>query len=100
MQRSAGGTGTWITSWRGESKPLRMPPPLNQLPWDIAQDQFGVEGTDFIGHMGIVLLRAAQDPFEAYLTDSARATDTVQLELAQDQIRPVRESVRVGNNRS
>jgi hypothetical protein len=22
-------------------EPLRVPPPLNELPWDIAQDQFG-----------------------------------------------------------
>src|SRR5213593_2705980 len=50
---------------RGEQarspEPLRLPPPLNRLPWDIAQDQFGVEGTDFIGILSTVLLRAAQD---------------------------------------
>ena len=24
-----------------------MPTPLNRLPWDIVQDQFGIEGADF-----------------------------------------------------
>jgi hypothetical protein len=30
-------------------EPLRLPAPLNRLPWDIAQDEFGVKGADFIG---------------------------------------------------
>jgi hypothetical protein len=41
--------------------------PLSQLPWDIAQFEFGVKGTDFIGDLSTVLLRGAQ--FEAYLVD-------------------------------
>jgi hypothetical protein len=41
--------------------PLVLPPPLSQLPWDLAQDEFGVVGTDFLGHLGRVLLSAAQD---------------------------------------
>jgi hypothetical protein len=32
-------------------EPLRLPPPLVRLPWDIAQDQFGGKGADFIGIM-------------------------------------------------
>src|SRR6266571_1901082 len=50
---------------RGEQdrppEPLRLPPPLSRLPWDIAQDEFGVQGADFIGILSTVLLRAAQD---------------------------------------
>src|SRR5208283_1824405 len=38
-------------------EPLRLPPPLARLPWDIAQDEFGVQGTDFIGVMGTLILR-------------------------------------------
>ena len=41
--------------------PLVLPPPLSQLPWDLAQDTFGVVGTDFLGHLGRVLLGAVQD---------------------------------------
>ena len=41
--------------------PLVLPPPLSQLPWDLAQDTFGVVGTDFLGHLSRVLLGAVQD---------------------------------------
>jgi len=41
--------------------PLRVPPPLSRLPWDIAQDEFGVQGADFLGVFGRVLLEAGQD---------------------------------------
>jgi hypothetical protein len=77
-------------------EPLRLPPPLNRLPWDIAQDEFGIKGTDFIGVLSTVLLRAAQDQFRAYPIDGAGVVDTLQPKPAQDQIRPVAESVRVG----
>ena len=77
-------------------EPLRLPTPLNELPWDIAQDEFGVKGADFIGAFGTVLLRAAQDQFRAYTTDSTGLTNGLLPKLAQDQIRPVGESVRVG----
>ena len=39
---------------------LRLPSPLSQLPWDIAQDEFGGKGTDFIGALSKVLLCTAQ----------------------------------------
>jgi hypothetical protein len=41
--------------------PLRMPRPLDRLPWDLAQDEFGLKGTDFIGLFGRAMLRLAQD---------------------------------------
>lgn len=76
-------------------EPLRLRPPLSRLPWDIAQDEFGVKGADFIGIFGTVLLRAAQDQFRAYPIDPTGFADTLHANPAQDQIRPVRESVRV-----
>jgi hypothetical protein len=42
-------------------EPLQLPPPLSHLPWDIAQDEFGLVGSDFIAHLGRVLLRRGQD---------------------------------------
>src|SRR6516225_2034607 len=85
---------------RGEQdrppEPLRLPPPLSRLPWDIAQDQFGVQGTDFIGILSTVLLRATQDQFRAYHVELAGVADTLHPNPAQDQNRPRRESVRVG----
>ena len=76
-------------------EPLRLPSPLSRLPWDIAQSQFGTEGADFIGVMGKVLLRAAQSQFEAYVADATRLPDTLASEVAQSQMRPAAEWVRV-----
>jgi hypothetical protein len=49
---------------------LVLPPPLSQLPWDLAQEEFGVAGTDFLGHLGRVVLGAAQDQKAAQVLDS------------------------------
>jgi hypothetical protein len=49
---------------------LVLPPPLSQLPWDLAQEEFGVAGTDFLGHLGRVLLVAVQDQKTAQVIDS------------------------------
>src|SRR5260370_41124779 len=38
-------------------EPLRLPAPLNQLPWRFAKDQFGAQGVDFIALMGALILR-------------------------------------------
>jgi hypothetical protein len=35
-----------------DPEPLRLPAPLNKHPWDVAKDQFGAQGADFIGVMG------------------------------------------------
>lgn len=51
-------------------EPLRLPDPLSRLPWDIAQSEFGVQGADFLGVMGALLVRAAQSEMRAHLTDS------------------------------
>jgi hypothetical protein len=78
-----------------EPEPLRLPPPLSQLPWDIAQSQFGTEGADFIGIMGTLLLRSAQSQFKAYVIEAAGVADTLPADAAQSQIRSVREWVAV-----
>ena len=64
-------------------EPLRLPAPLNRLPWDLAQEKFGVQGTDFIGIMGKVLLQSAQSEFKAYPLDSKLVADTLPLLAAQ-----------------
>ena len=55
---------------QGGVLPLVLPPPLSHLPWDLAQEEFGVAGTDFLGHLGRVLLEAAQDQKTAQVLDS------------------------------
>lgn len=47
------------------SAPRRMPAPLDQLPWDLAKDEFGTQGADFIAVLGKVLLSAAQSESKA-----------------------------------
>jgi hypothetical protein len=51
--------------------PLRVPPPLDRLPWDVAQDQFGAQGADFLGVFGKVLLAVAQDQRRPQPLDSS-----------------------------
>ncbi len=58
-------------------EPLRLPAPLSRLPWDLAQDQFGVQGADFMGVMGALLVRATQDQFRAYRPDSKAVADVL-----------------------
>jgi hypothetical protein len=58
-------------------EPLRLPAPLNQLPWDIAKDEFGAEGADFIGVMGALIVRMAKDEIRLYLLDPTRLLSTL-----------------------
>ena len=41
--------------------PLRLPGVLGRLPWDLAQDEIGVQATDWLGLVAGVVLRAAKD---------------------------------------
>ena len=67
-------------------EPLRLPPPLGQLPWDISQSEFGIKGADFIGVMGTLLLHAAQSQFLAYRIDSKTDADTLPPPGAQSEM--------------
>jgi len=49
-----------------QPEPLRFPAPLNQLPWNVAKDQFGPQGADFIGVMSALILRSAKDQIRPY----------------------------------
>jgi hypothetical protein len=60
-------------------EPLRFPPPMNKLPWDVAEDQFGSQGADFIGVMGALIIRTAKDQCRAYLVDSTALPNTLPL---------------------
>ena len=60
-----------------EPGPLRVAPPLRQLPWDFAKDQFGGKGADFIGVMGTLILRSAKDQCNAQPIDSKGLSGTL-----------------------
>ena len=68
--------------------PLRLRPPLNQLPWDIAQSEFGPQGADFIGVMGGLLLHSAQFQLKPYHIDSTADMATLPALAVQSQIQP------------
>ena len=68
-------------------EPLRLPSPLNQLPWDIAQSEFGVQGADFIGVMGALLVRSAQSQLKPYRIDFKADMATLLDSSAQSQMR-------------
>lgn len=52
-----------------DPEPLRIPAPLNQLPWDLAKDEFGGKGADFIALTCALLRRAAKDQLPSYVID-------------------------------
>jgi hypothetical protein len=60
-------------------EPLRLPAPLNQLPWEFVKDQLGAQCADFIGVMGALMVRSAKDQFRAYLIDPTRLPGTLPL---------------------
>lgn len=67
--------------------PLRLPAPLSELPWDIAQDQFKVQGADFIGFMGKLILQTAQDQLMAHVIDCIRVAGIHARLEPQDEMR-------------
>ena len=58
-------------------EPLRLPAPLSRLPWDLAKDQFGVQGADFLGVMGTLLLHSTKDQICRHLIDPTRVPGTL-----------------------
>ena len=64
---------------------LRLSAPLSHLPWDIAQDEFGPVGSDFIAHLGRVLLRAGQDERGTQARVSIRKIGPLPQRAAQDE---------------
>ena len=56
---------------------LRLPPPLRQLPWDLAKDQIGAQATDFLGVMSALLVRSAKDQIRRHLTEPTRLPPTL-----------------------
>ncbi len=66
--------------------PLRLPRPLEQLPWDLAQDQFGVQGADFIAFLSILMVRARQDQRRCQTTESKGVPSKLPGPVGQDEI--------------
>jgi len=69
-------------------EPLRLPQPLSQLSWDLAKDEFGQKGSDFIGVMGSLLVRSAKDQIRAHLIDPTRVPNPLASAPEKDQFQP------------
>ena len=69
-------------------EPLRLPAPVSRLPWDVAKDEFGRKGSDFIAVMGALLVRSAKDQFRAHVADTARVPGPLPAPLKKDAIPP------------
>ena len=81
-RRNPGYAIVWLIDQRAAQtqpppEPMRLPAPLNQLPWEFAKDQFGSQRADFIGVMGALMVRSAKDQFLAYPVDSTRFAGTL-----------------------
>jgi|ERR1035437_203584 hypothetical protein len=68
--------------------PLRLLSPLNQLPWDIAQSEFGSQGADFIGVLANSLLRKTQSEIAAYRVEISAVMERLRPPGAQSPIPP------------
>jgi hypothetical protein len=66
-------------------EPLQVPAPLDRLPWDVAQDEFGPEGADFIGVLGRLVLKNAQDAMRAHVAESLEETARHRVEGRKDE---------------
>jgi hypothetical protein len=66
-------------------EPLCVPAPLDRLPWDVAQDEFGPQGTDFIAILGRVLLRAGQDAIRAHVAEMTEESARHQEKARKDE---------------
>lgn len=55
--------------------PLEVPPPLEKLPWQSAQKQFGIQGADFMGHFGRLLHQSVQKQMRGQVHESTRESD-------------------------
>jgi len=53
-------------------EPTRVGAPLDRLPWDVAQDEFGAKGAEFIAVLGRLLNRSAQDAIRSQVAKTAR----------------------------
>jgi len=69
-------------------EPLRVPGPLNRLPWDVAKDEIGGKATDFLGIMSALLVRSAKDQIRLHLVDARRLPGALPLPVGKDPCAP------------
>ena len=80
----------WRIQFRSESKPppksIHLPTPLSKLPWDVAQEEFGIKGAAFVGIMGGLMLRSIKDQIKRQPIDLSGDPRTLPLVAAKDEM--------------
>ena len=83
-------------AWRIDKKAndeqkAREPPaataPLDRLPWDLAKDEFGVQGAEFIGSFGRLLRQDVKDQMGRYFLENKGELHRLVERDAKDQLR-------------
>lgn len=67
-------------------EPPRVPPPLDRLPWELAQEEFGVIGADFMASLGRRVIDYAKDQSRAKAYGSTGESDKYDVVVAKDQL--------------
>lgn len=81
----------WRAKARGErnaSEPVdlpRVPPPLTRLPWELAQEEFGVVGADFLGSLGRLLV--AKSSMRSQLPEGTREFGQIATGVAKSSMK-------------
>ena len=70
------------------AEPLRVPAPLNRLPWDIAKDEIGGKAADFLGVMGALLVRSTKDQIRLHLIEPTRVPNALPPPAGKDPCVP------------
>jgi hypothetical protein len=68
----------------GAVDPPKVGAPLSRLPWQLAQEEFGVMGADFLGNLGRILVNHAKDERRSYAIGSTRGSPQVGAVAAKD----------------
>ena len=76
---------------RDQSEPYREPGPrvpLTRLPWDVAQDEFGAKGAEFIRVFGGVIVRHCKDELTAQIIEIAGELQKQRTVDTKDKMQP------------
>jgi hypothetical protein len=65
-----------------------MPPPLSRLPWELAQEEFGTQGADFIASLGRLVLAHTKDLIRLQVGGIAEESQKEGPTSAKDQRSP------------
>jgi hypothetical protein len=77
----------FLSKSKSPPKTKYLPNPLSDLPWDIAQEAFGLKGASFIGIMCALMLRSVKDQIKRQPVDLSGDPGTLPIIATKDEIR-------------